>query len=124
MSNPALLRRVGAVVIAAVIIVVGVRADDGSAHVAVATASTPGHRSKVARVAPVAPVAPIVAPAPVAPANVAPVTTAASPTTTAPVPAPVPVALPLVVPTGKGMWIYQPEFAEGGDPNAIVARAL
>src|SRR3954452_2156702 len=109
MSNPAWLRRVGAVLIAAVIIVVGVRADDGSAHVAVPTASTPGHRSKVARVAPVAPVvAP--APTPVAPATVAPVTTAAPPTTAAPVPVPVPVALPLVVPTGKGMWIYQPEF--------------
>lgn len=27
------------------------------------------------------------------------------------------------MPTGKGMWIWEPQYAEGGDPNAIVARA-
>jgi hypothetical protein len=27
------------------------------------------------------------------------------------------------VPTGKGMWIWLPDQAEGGDPNAIVERA-
>jgi hypothetical protein len=28
-----------------------------------------------------------------------------------------------VLPTGKGMWIYMPDQVEGGDVNAIVARA-
>ena len=27
------------------------------------------------------------------------------------------------VPVGKGMWIWQPEKAEGGNPKAIVAKA-
>lgn len=28
------------------------------------------------------------------------------------------------IPTGKGMWIYQPQAAEGGNPRAIISRAL
>ncbi|MEY2451865.1 MAG: hypothetical protein QOD92_1439 [Acidimicrobiaceae bacterium] len=51
-------------------------------------------------------------------------TTEASTTTAAPsspsVPAP---ATAPVVPSGKGMWIWQPEYVEGGDPAGIVARA-
>lgn len=53
----------------------------------------------------------------------------------APVPPPAPPAPPAVppppaipaqrgpVPVGKGMWIYVPEHVEGGNPEAIVARA-
>jgi len=34
------------------------------------------------------------------------------------------VALPTSrIPKGKGMWIYMPQYVEGGDPTAIVARA-
>ena len=44
--------------------------------------------------------------------------------TPAPAPAPQPAAAPTSgVPVGKGMWIWQPEQVEGGDVNAIVARA-
>jgi hypothetical protein len=42
--------------------------------------------------------------------------TSVAPTTTTPPPVP-------VVPTGKGMWIWQPQYVEGGDPNAIIGRA-
>src|SRR3954469_25564514 len=51
--------------------------------------------------------------------TVPPTTTTVAPTpTTAPPPPPTPV-----VPTGKGMWIWQPQYADGGDPASIVARA-
>jgi hypothetical protein len=57
-----------------------------------------------------------------------PVATRPEPTTTlaaAPEPAAAPVAPTLrgALPVGKGMWLYQPSAVEGGDPNAIVARA-
>lgn len=44
-------------------------------------------------------------------------------------PAPAPPAAPQVpldparLPSGKGMWVWMPERADGGDPAAIVARA-
>src|SRR4051794_4941490 len=42
----------------------------------------------------------------------------------APAPAPPPAApIGAGVPVGKGMWIWQPEQVEGGDVNAMVARA-
>jgi hypothetical protein len=46
-------------------------------------------------------------------------------TTTVPAPAPPPAAPALrgALPVGKGMWMYQPKAVEGGNPNAIVARA-
>jgi hypothetical protein len=53
-----------------------------------------------------------------APATTAPPTTA--PPATAP---PTTVAPPPPVWAGKGMWIWQPEYADGGDGAAIVARA-
>jgi hypothetical protein len=53
-------------------------------------------------------------------ATTAPPTTVATTTTAASPPPPPPAP---VVPTGKGMWIWQPDQADGGDPNAIVARA-
>jgi hypothetical protein len=47
------------------------------------------------------------------------------PPTTAPAPPPTtpPGPPPLQVPTGKGMWIWQPDQAEAGDVAGIVARA-
>jgi hypothetical protein len=62
-----------------------------------------------------------------APVTTAPATTAAAAaTTTAPVPAPTepPAAARAPVWAGKGMWIWQPEQAEGGDGAAIVNRAV
>jgi len=51
-------------------------------------------------------------------------TTTAPPTTTTTAPPPPPPAAPaLSVPTGKGMWIWQPQYADGGDPASIVAHA-
>jgi hypothetical protein len=44
-------------------------------------------------------------------------------TTAAAVQAPAPPNLHGAIPTGKGMWIWQPEKAEGGNPQAIVAKA-
>jgi len=55
-----------------------------------------------------------------------PPTTAPTTTTTAPPPpqtTPPPPPPAPVLPTGKGMWIWMPDRVEGGDPNAIVARA-
>ena len=45
--------------------------------------------------------------------------------TTAPAPPPAPIAPALrgALPVGKGMWLYMPKAVEGGDPNAIVAKA-
>lgn len=109
-------RRAGAVAIAVVIVVGGLHADGGPTDEAAATAAVSGRRPTLTRA-----LALSAAPSTTA----APTTTAPPPVTTAaPPPPPAPIALPLVVPTGKGMWIYQPEFAEGGDPNAIVARAV
>jgi hypothetical protein len=51
---------------------------------------------------------------------------AATTTTAPPPPPPPPVSATQparAVPTGKGMWIWQPDQAEGGDPAAIIARA-
>src|SRR3954466_8781339 len=53
--------------------------------------------------------------------TVAPTTTTVAPTTTTAPPPPAPPALWL--PTGKGMWIWQPQYADGGAPAAIVAHA-
>jgi hypothetical protein len=50
--------------------------------------------------------------------TVATTTTATAPHPTAAPPPPAPV-----VPTGKGMWIYEPKYAEQGDPVGIVTRA-
>ncbi len=44
-------------------------------------------------------------------------------TTTTTVPAPPPVPPAPVIPDGKGMWIWQPQFAEGGNPTALVLKA-
>jgi hypothetical protein len=44
-----------------------------------------------------------------------------TPSTSAPVPAA--TTPPLALPSGKGMWIYQPQYAEQGDPVTIVTRA-
>jgi hypothetical protein len=51
-------------------------------------------------------------------ATTAPPTTAPATTVPALPPPPAPV-----VPSGKGMWIWQPTAVEGGDPVAIIARA-
>ena len=74
------------------------------------------------RAAPAAapPTAPSTAPATAAPAATAPPTTV-PPTTAAPVAAPAPPPPPVWA--GKGMWIWQPEYADGGDGAAIVGRA-
>jgi hypothetical protein len=61
----------------------------------------------------------------VLPTTVAPETTV-PPSTAPPSPPPpatAPQALPLALPTGKGMWIYEPRYAEEGDPVTIVMRA-
>ena len=51
-------------------------------------------------------------------------TAAPPPSTVSPaVVAPIAAAPRLPLPTGKGMWIWHPAQTEGGDPNAIVARA-
>jgi hypothetical protein len=58
------------------------------------------------------------------PSTEAPTTTASpppEPPATAP-PAPRPAFVP-ALPTGKGMWIWQPEYVEQGDAPSIVARA-
>jgi hypothetical protein len=59
--------------------------------------------------------------------TVAPTTTTVPPptttTTTAPPPPPPPPPPGPTLPTGKGMWIWQPQNADGGDPASIVARA-
>ena len=47
----------------------------------------------------------------------------AAETTTAVPDVPVPPNLKGGLPVGKGMWIYLPERAEGGNPQAIVSRA-
>ncbi|HEX2381273.1 MAG TPA: hypothetical protein VHI95_01450 [Acidimicrobiales bacterium] len=44
------------------------------------------------------------------------------PPATTPAPPPAQLQAP-ALPTGKGMWIWMPDQAEGGDVNAIVARA-
>lgn len=56
-------------------------------------------------------------------------TTASAPTTTTPPVAAVAAPPPLAprsggIPVGKGMWIWLPDQAEGGDPNRIVQRAV
>ena len=56
-----------------------------------------------------------------APTTAAPTTEAPSTTTTT-APVPPPPSDPL--PVGQGMWIWLPEQVEGGDPHAIVARAV
>jgi hypothetical protein len=38
-------------------------------------------------------------------------------------PAPAPPTLKGALPVGKGMWMYQPKAVEGGNPQAIIARA-
>ena len=45
-------------------------------------------------------------------------------TTTAPPPPPPAAPAPDLLPVGQGMWIWMPSQVEGGDPNAIVARAV
>ncbi len=40
------------------------------------------------------------------------------------IPAPAPPNLRGALPVGKGMWIWQPGRVEGGNPSAIVARAI
>lgn len=65
------------------------------------------------------------APAPAPEPKEAPATPAAAAPTT-PTPSPPPPAIPASrgpVPVGKGMWIYVAEQAEGGNAEAIVARA-
>lgn len=65
------------------------------------------------------------------PAAVLPTPSLAAPSPVAPQPpaAPPAPATPVVptqrgaLPAGKGMWLWQPERSDGGDPNAIVARA-
>ena len=54
----------------------------------------------------------------------APTTTAVPETTTTPPAPPQPPNLRGAVPAGKGMWIYIPEMANGGNPQAIVAQAV
>jgi hypothetical protein len=44
-------------------------------------------------------------------------------TTEAPQPPPAPPTVRGALPVGKGMWLYQPAAVEGGNPQAIVARA-
>jgi hypothetical protein len=60
-----------------------------------------------------------------APASTPPSTAASPPSAVAAAPAAAPAAasVRLPLPTGKGMWIWHPAQTEGGDPNAIVARA-
>ncbi|MGH9148828.1 MAG: peptidoglycan-binding domain-containing protein [Acidimicrobiales bacterium] len=50
--------------------------------------------------------------------------TANKPSPPAPAAAPEPVARRGALPVGKGMWIWLPQRSEGGDPQAIVDRAL
>lgn len=72
---------------------------------------------------PAAPATPAGAEAGAAPAAPA----AAAGSATATPSAPPPPAIPAQrgpIPVGKGMWIYVPERAEGGNPDAIVARAV
>jgi hypothetical protein len=65
------------------------------------------------------------------PAAVLPGPPLAAPSPTAPhapaaAPAPEPPTVPSqrgALPAGKGMWLWQPERSDGGDPHAIVARA-
>ena len=56
------------------------------------------------------------------PPNATKPSTAAATTTTV-APAAVAPALKGALPVGKGMWMYQPKAVEGGNPEAIVARA-
>src|SRR5947207_9017094 len=73
------------------------------------------------RAAPVPSAAPATTAVAAAPTTAAPTTaapTTAPPTTAAPVAAPVP---PAPVWAGKGMWIWQPEYADGGDGSAFIA---
>jgi len=46
-----------------------------------------------------------------------------STSTTTTLPAPPPLPPPPVIPEGKGMWIWKPELAEGGNVAALIARA-
>jgi hypothetical protein len=46
-----------------------------------------------------------------------------STTTTTALPAAPAIAPPPVIPQGKGMWIWKPELAEGGNVAALVAKA-
>ena len=50
-------------------------------------------------------------------------TTTMPTTTTTTLPPPPPLPPPPVIPEGKGMWIWKPELAEGGNVGALVARA-
>ena len=106
-------RRVGAVLIAAVIIIGGLRVGGGPSTQADVETASPRAASHMARL----PVSSIVAAPPSTTTTV--VATPAPPPTTPP-----PARVALGLPTGKGMWLYQPEYVEGGDPGAIVARAL
>lgn len=109
-----------ALLLAGILVVVGlVQVRSGTELDAVALAFR-GHRESARAAAPAETTT--TAPATTEP----PVTTTLPPTTTTAAPAPEPVAPAAatpVVPSGKGMWIWQPEYVEGGDPNAIVARA-
>lgn len=71
----------------------------------------------------VAPSAPVAKAAQLATAVRAGVVTETPRTTSAPPVAPTPPNVRGAVPAGKGMWLYLPERTEGGNPQAIVARA-
>ena len=111
-------------IIAAVAMVTVVRLSSSGPSPRAATlhATATGHPTVVpAPTAPATTVAPTRPPTTVAPTTT---TTAPPPTTAVPAPpAPPPPPPAPVVPSGKGMWIWQPDQADGGDPNAIVARA-
>ena len=50
-------------------------------------------------------------------------TTSSSSTTTTTLPPPPPLPPPPVIPEGKGMWVWKPELAEGGNVAVLIARA-
>ena len=94
--------------------------------VSYARSTSPAFSKAATRAAAFEPSTTLAAPTTAAPTTAPSTTTTAPPppTTAAPAPPPPPPPPPApVVPTGKGMWIWLPDQAEGGDPNAIVARA-
>jgi len=102
----------------------------GAPGVHYATATTPVLTRVAGAVVPVltpTDAAPVAAPPASAPGTTAPTATTAAPSRPAKQEAAAPAASPSaargVLPTGKGMWLWQPEKIEGGNVSALVARA-